>query len=571
MRFFKCGVWVSFFLSCILLFSLGVNAKEKVDAALVCDNADFMAKEINKIFSAMPGKVDSDALKIAELLVFYRHRNYRPLWCGSTDVYSHAENWISMLDVVEQQGIIVNVQYRNQLLQQLERRKLNSHDFRQLAELELMLTESFFQLARSVGQGQFDPATLGVKWGIPLPIIDPAELLEQAAVSGQFSRAIVELIPDHTDYKMLGKSLIHYRDIQQRGGWPIFHVGGSLLQLGDYGDEVLLLRKILWAMGDLRFGDTQNTQYDEALAYAVKRFQQRHGIEGDGIVGPETRAELMVPIEQRIETILLNLGRWRWMPRDLGDRYIKINSAAFELEVREGGHVPLKMRVIAGQIDHQTPVFMEKVRYLVANPYWNVPNSLARRKLLPRQISDPDYFQRKGIKVLSDWQENADELEPGDINWKRYLNRRYLPYRLRQDPGPKNALGRIKFMLPNRYNVYLHDTPDQHLFKESVRAFSSGCVRLEKPIELADYLMRTPDEPFKLSVEETIKQGETATISLPETIPAYIVYQTAWVDDGGVLQFRDDIYGRDHRLTMALKKQSLASSNVASAMASIYK
>ncbi len=360
----------------------------------------------------------------------------------------------------------------------------------------------------------------------------------------------------HASYHSLRTMLDRYLVLRDAGGWPVLSSAGPTLDVGVDSTEIQVIREILWRARDLAENARGDTRYDGALQRAVQRFQLRHGLTIDGIVGPRTRQALSVDVDARIKQIQLNLERTRQLPRDLGERYIWINTAAFELDVHEGDRVPLSMRVIVGKQKRQTPVFTENLRYLVVNPYWHVPTKLAKRDLIPALLHNPDYFMRRGIRVLSGWQDDATELDPLAIDWREYSGSRYLPYKLRQDPGPDNSLGRIKFMLPNRYSVYLHDTPGKHLFERSVRTFSSGCVRIEKPLELARYVIGGEDIESE-QLEAIIDTGQHQVISLPEPIPVYMVYQTAWVDSDGNAQFRDDIYGRDPALA-ALMRQNLS-------------
>lgn len=357
----------------------------------------------------------------------------------------------------------------------------------------------------------------------------------------------------HESYYALQAMLERYLSLRDSGGWPAFSSTGPALENGDVSEEIPAIRDILWRTGDLAENARGDVHFDGELQRAVVRFQERHGLSTDGIVGKRTRLALSVDVDARITQLQLNLERARQLPPDPGERYIWINTAAFELDVYEGSRVPLSMRVIVGKQEHQTPVFSEKLRYLVVNPYWHVPTKLAVRDLIPALLRNPDYFNRRGIRVLSGWQSDATELDPQSINWAAYDRSQYLPYKLRQDPGPGNALGRIKFMLPNRYSVYLHDTPGTHLFERPVRTFSSGCVRVEKPLELARYVIGRDDIESQ-QLEAIIDAGENQVISLPEPIPVYMVYQTAWVDTNGNAQFREDIYERDLALAARLER-----------------
>ena len=260
--------------------------------------------------------------------------------------------------------------------------------------------------------------------------------------------------------------------------------------------------------------------YDARLAEAVTHFQERHGIEPDGRVGAETLTELNVPAEERRMAILLNLDRWRWLPRDLGERYVLVNVAAFELAVMEDDEPVLRMNVVVGKEGRNTPFFQDTLEYVVVNPYWNVPQSILERDIMPVARRDPGYLARNGYEVL-----------PGG--------------RVRQRPGSNNSLGAVKFLFPNDMNVYLHDTPAKHLFRRTTRAFSSGCIRVEKPDELAEYLLRTSTSRSPGTYRTLRDSGREQWVQLEEKVPIYILYFTAWVDGDGSVRFYRDVYERD--------------------------
>ncbi len=367
--------------------------------------------------------------------------------------------------------------------------------------------------------------------------------------------AATELEPQHAGYQRLREQLAHYLDIHARGGWPAFAAAGERLEPESESGEIQILRQLLEITGDLssgQSGETAGRRYDAALEQGVRHFQERHGLAIDGIIGRATRAALAVPVEQRIAQLRINLQRWHGLPHELGERYIVVNTAAFQLQVHDGQRVPLSMRVIVGTPERETPVFMEKLRYLVVNPYWRVPEKIAREDLIPALLEDHSYFERKGIRVLSGWGDDAVEVDSTQVAWQDYAGKRGLPYHLRQDPGPDNSLGRIKFMLPNRYSVYLHDTPARGLFERPERAFSSGCIRIEDPLALARYVLGGGERTAWV-LEAMLAYGDTRTVMLPEPIPVYLLYHTAWVSEDGKVHFRKDIYQRDPPLLTALR------------------
>jgi murein L,D-transpeptidase YcbB/YkuD len=294
------------------------------------------------------------------------------------------------------------------------------------------------------------------------------------------------------------------------------------------GPRVALLRARLQASSDpeearLAAAISGATQfYDEALNAAVIRFQDRHGLAQDGKVGAKTRAALNVPIGARIQQMVLNLERRRWMPDDRGARYVFVNLADFELKVVHEPRTVFDTRVVVGAPYHRTPVFSAEMTYLEINPYWNVPRSIARNELLPKIREDPGYLAANDFELLSDWSESAAAIDPRSVDWSRITPETFA-YRLRQRPGDGNALGRIKFMFPNRFNVYLHDTPARHLFEEAERSFSHGCIRVEQPESFGAVVLARDGWPLE-RINAAIARGERTIVSLKEPLPVHIAY-----------------------------------------------
>jgi L,D-transpeptidase YcbB len=313
------------------------------------------------------------------------------------------------------------------------------------------------------------------------------------------------------------------------------------------------MRKRLLASGE--FKEIENTVddfnlFDDALDIAVKKFQARHGLAIDGIVGPVTRAALNVSAELRRQQILLNLERWRWLPHKWDNNHVTVNTAAFSLSAHNGNE-NLSMRVIVGKEYQETPVFSERMSYIEVNPYWNVPRSIAVKELLPKIKSNPAYLTRHNYQLLS----RQGAVNPWHVDWQS-MNSKNFPYRIRQSPGAKNALGHIKFMFPNQFNVYMHDTPDRHLFKRARRDFSHGCIRVEKPIELALLILQDDPSWTRERLEALISAGKRRVINVRSDWMVHILYWTAWVDDYGQLQFCPDLYGRDAVLWQALNRKA---------------
>lgn len=482
---------------------------------------------------------------IDEVSAFYEHRQYRPAWRQGGALSVPATQLLDALDQAHRHALPTTGLHREAI--ELLRASAFEHE---LAKLDVLLTDAFMGYALRAGRGQILPGSIDDEWHYATPALDPVARLETALASGSMPDTLRSLLPEHDSYQRLLTALARYREIRQRGGWPQFAAGGPSLAYGVDTDELDILRARLRGSGDLAADSPDDPMFDFELEQAVKSYQRRHGLHPDGVVGPQTRLALSRSIDQRIEQIELNLERWRWLPRDLGERHIRVNTAGFELEVHDSGEIPLKMRVIVGKDERKTPAFTQDMRYLVFNPHWNVPGKIAREDIIPHALHDPGYFLRKRIRVLTGWDRQAQELDPYAIDWSQYRNTSYLPFKFRQDPGPKNSLGRIKFMLPNPFSVYLHDTPSRRLFKKSVRTFSSGCVRVEKPVELASYVMGERWTPSAIS--RIIKQKKNRVISLPAPIPVHMLYQTAWADADGRVHFRRDVYRRDARLLAAM-------------------
>lgn len=269
------------------------------------------------------------------------------------------------------------------------------------------------------------------------------------------------------------------------------------------------------------------------------------------MVGPTTRSAMEVPAANRLRQIEVNMERWRWLPDNLGDRYVQVNIADFTLNVIENNSSMMSMRAIVGKDFQKTPVFSGLITNLELNPYWNIPSKIASMEILPDIRKNRAYLARNKIRVYRHWGPDAREIEPSSINWSK-VSQRNFPFWLRQDPGPKNPLGSVKFVFPNKYDVYIHGTPYHDLFARESRGFSHGCIRIESPVELAEYLLRDISAWNSESLLSAIETGENRILRLPDPTPVHILYFTAWVDETGTIHFRNDVYGHDGELAQAL-------------------
>lgn len=499
--------------------------------------------------------VDPRSQPLAALARFYRCRGYRPSWVDDKGPLPQTRILLQAIQSAPDDGLPPMSYSLEDTALELSRQVLfsdtrfSAFDY-DLARLDVALTAVMLKFAAHLSQGCIQPEELSEA----LPLHDARSIrdipgeLAGALNENRLGNFVESLIPRHQAYQDLKSILKQYRRIQAAGGWPRIGAGATL-RLGTLDARVTALRRHLVITGDLE-PDTwmEGDRFGPPLEAAVKRYQRRHGLALDGMVGPRTLASLNIPIEERIIQLMLNMERWRWFPDDLGSRYVVVNIPGFELKLVENEAVVLSMRAIVGRKSRPTPIISSQMTYLELNPYWNIPQKIARQDILPKIQLDPDYLVRNGIRVFDSWQEDAPALDPLGIDWSG-LSKDYFPYRLRQQPAGGNALGRIKFMFPNSQSVYIHDTPGKSLFGRPQRLFSSGCVRVEEPQALARHLLR--DQRWnrrKLALAVASEQNRTIVLQTP--VPVHLVYFTAWADADGRVQFRDDVYGHDRRLLL---------------------
>jgi len=356
--------------------------------------------------------------------------------------------------------------------------------------------------------------------------------------------------PAHRAYQGLRSALARYREIFARGGWPVIPAGPAV-KPGQESERIPLIARRLRLGGEYD-GPPATTLYTAELVRAVQRFQRHFQLTADGIIGPRTIEAMNIPVRELMRRIILNMERWRWLPHKLDGKRIFVNIAGFELTVSRDEQPVLTMPVIVGRVYHKTPVFTGRMTYLVINPYWNLPNSIAVAEVVPKMQKDPGYLARERIRIFRGWDENAQEVDPASIDWFT-IGKGIRRYRLRQDPGPDNALGRIKFMLPNRYNVYLHDTPARQLFSRTNRSFSHGCIRLSRPLDLAVNLLADNHPPrSREELEKITASGRRTVIRLDTPLPVHIIYRTVRTTPDGQVFFFPDLYDRDRPLARAL-------------------
>ena len=488
---------------------------------------------------------------------FYQMRKYEPAWTRDGYPLPVAEALAKAVKGADAEGL----QPKNYHLERIEsslgniRQDLARNerpDTGKILEMEFLLSDAYLVYAAHLLNGRVNPETLHTdEWTIYPARFNLARHLSTALNGGDVEGSLKGLLPAQQGYGRLKTALIVYRGLAERGGWPVIP-GDGRLEKGMKSDRVPVLRSRLKVTGDMPAEvDATSDLFDESVEEAVKRFQQRHGRFDDGIVGTRTLRALNVPVEKRIRQIELNLERWRWLPQNLGNPYIMVNIAGYGLEVVENETPVLTMKIVVGTAFQKTPVFSGKMTYIEMNPYWNVPHSIATEETLKKIRQNPEFFAKENMRVFTAGP-NGEEVNPAAIDWSQHSENNF-PYRLRQEPGPRNPLGRIKFMFPNRHSVYLHDTSDPQLFRKERREFSHGCIRIEKPMDMAEFVMRGSKEWPIEKIKATLKTKETTVAYLPKPIPVHILYFTAWGNGDGATHFLEDIYRRDERLDRALQ------------------
>lgn len=499
---------------------------------------------------------DKRFLSIFEL---YASHHYTPIWVRDTGPKFKAKHFLGVLKRAHDHGLAV-ADYR---LGEIEKR-MAARDYQTLAELEFLLTRALMEYARDINAGRVDPTRVHGDVDVYPEVQASAALLERIDKARQVFEVLDTLAPQTPRYARMKKILKAYRGIAARGGWPEMPPGETL-KPGMRSDRVPVLRALMFQMTDLvgpaaqRSNAAARDLYDRDLVAAVKRFQARHGIDRDGVIGPGTLEAMNTPIAQRIRAIELNMERRRWMQNNYGPFYVFVNLADQVLKVvrdiRGREKTLHTARLVVGKPFHKSPVFSKDMTYLEINPFWNVPRSIALKELLPNLRKDANALRRQNIRVLQGWGDQAPEIDPLSVDW-RQITPASFRYRFRQDAGDRNALGRIKFMFPNRFDVYIHDTPSKSLFNRTSRFFSHGCMRVENPRALAVLLLRetgTRGWPRR-RIDQTIASDKRKVVKFANPVAVHITYLTAWVNKDMTVHFRKDVYGRDKRLDQALKR-----------------
>jgi murein L,D-transpeptidase YcbB/YkuD len=484
------------------------------------------------------------------VIELYAQREMRPLWVSLEGPGDKALTIANTLNASFDEGLNPD-DYSVPAISRLWSSRTPSG----LAQLDILLTQGLSAYLRDMAYGRAEPCLLDPQlFATARENVEnyPGQLVLLASQAPDLERFIQDQAPVHDSYRLLRTALARYRAIAARGGWPHVPPGPSI-KPGMEDPRVPAVRSLLMINGDYSGAEDSSQLLDPELTAAVQRFQVRHNLNSDGIVGKNTLAAMNVPVAERIDQILINMELWRWLPHKLEGKQIYVNIAGFYLQARQDEQVEFATQVIVGKVYHKTPVFSDQIRYLEFNPFWNIPPSIARKEIVPEMLKNPAYLRENNIRMFYGWDDNGQEVDPATIDWWK-LGGKINRYRLRQDPGSNNALGKVKFVFPNQHDVYLHDTPAHELFSRDDRAFSHGCIRVSRPLELAYYLLNGDDQSWSMErIQKILNEGRRTIILLKKPVPIHILYRTVTVDkDSGAVSFFKDVYGRDALLQQAL-------------------
>ncbi len=526
-------------LLCLLLVPAGFGLALTLDDG-VAGGIRAMLEEVSA-----PVEIEVSGCRISAFSVIpelYERRSYRPFWTNSDAI----DQMIRAIGEIYLEGLDPDDYHLREILRLRSTARDGgiASDPMAAASLDLLLTDAFVRLAYHSMCGKEDPVTYHPQWNVTAKIdeTDPVEFIEQRISSPSITKTIRELKISHSYYEGLKWALAEYRMLRSSGGWePVPE--GPTLKRGMADPRVEALRRRLALTDDLPEASAEPMNFDLALEQAVMRFQVRHGLKPDGVAGKNTIAAMNVTVQDRIDQIRVNLERARWALRgiDLDERYVLVDIAGFRVFYLQGNRVIWSSRAQVGQPYRDTPVLRSAIVHVEFNPAWVVPPGIFQKDILPELLKNRGYLKKKDLKVIDN---RGKAVDPKTIDWHNYVNRPF-PYMLRQTPGENSALGRIKIYFPNEYLVYLHDTPSKALFEEEDRTISSGCIRVERPLELAELLLDDPSRWNMRRIEEAAESGRNQKVRLPRPVTILLMYWTVEVGQDGTIYFKKDPYDRD--------------------------
>lgn len=486
---------------------------------------------------------------------FYNARAFRLGWFKDHEIVPQADTMLQVIGRASEEGLDpkdYQVVDFNKLFDELKgnKRNLDKRDSLE-KEIDVALSATYFNWASDYYRGLLKPReTKKTDWDVKRNRLKLDQALMAVLGEKESTLPYASFHPLHPEYAHLKKALANLRRVQAEGGWAKIPTPVSLA-VGQHSSVVPLLRKRLAAFMSDSTLKSEDDVFDQNLADALKSFQEFNELKVTGSLSPETVNYMNVPVADRIRQVIINMERWRWIPQSFEPNYIFVNIPEYKLHVFEKGKEVMNMKVIVGKDLHSTPVFNDKMESVVLAPYWNIPPGILKNEIAPKAASNPNFLSAMDMEVVS---KDGTVVDPSSVDWST-AGTPDFHYTVRRKPGPKNDLGRVKFIFPNSMNIYLHDTPASELFNQSKRQFSHGCVRVEKPIDLAVYLLRDVPGWNRQKILDQIGSNQQRYVGLKQKVPVYLLYFTASADSRGRVRFYEDIYGHDQQLkTMYFNK-----------------
>ena len=549
----------------LIMATLTCFAQEQAE---VTEPLDPIGSMIQTLVARQKSVAGQALMARGELIRFYGERNYAMAWNGAD---KDAKQLMKSIDTSSSHGLRPDLYHKHAI--EVINDKIDDADAEQKqrlhAEKEVLMTDAFFTLAANLDSGLANPYISNANQSKPKSNTDLVLVLNDALADHNVADALERLAPATDKYKRLREALVKMQEVQAKGSWPTIPNGKKRkIEPGDTDPRVIAVRRRLEATGFIEpqiqskaktraqineemmvtHAEPAENYYDEKLEQAVIRFQEKYGLKSDGVIGYRTIAMLNAQPDWRVCQIKINLDRMRAIDElTSSGRYAIVNIPDFDLTLVDGGKEIMNMKVIVGRLDRKSPLMSDEIRFLVFSPKWHVPTSIAIKDKLPKIKKDPSYIRRHGMTVYTAGPTGIERIEPEDVDWES-VDANNFSYRIVQGTGDANALGRVKFMFPNRHAVYLHDTPTKYLFKRDRRTYSSGCIRIANPVGFAEYLLQDKEGWDRERIDASMRRATPLIVDLEKHLPIHILYLTAWADENSDPVFRQDVYSFDRRL-----------------------
>ena len=518
---------------------MGIEERTQVEEIEELTDSDDIEDLLEEGIQNAEGLYKTDKVK-----QFYADNDFEPVWTNRElreELYRNIEN-------IEDEGLFFEDYHGDKLQELLSNLESNSEE--ENTYLEILLTDSFMRLSEDLATGKLNPKELYEIWGTPTNEVDAVKLLKSAISTGDINKTLDSLKPDHIVYQGLKNALKEFKKTDWRNAPSTTIESGKLIRPGESDPRIFSITKRLSELGHYRgVIDSSNTKFNDSIQNALKEFQRENDLQIDGLLGAATIRNLNYTKEDRLHQILINLERWRWYPRDLGDHYIIVNIPDYRLSVVKNGDTIRTHKTMVGTQVRKTPVFSDQVGYIIYNPTWTIPPTIKKNDVIPGASRDIGYLRKKNIKI---YDSKGNTVDPASVDWSSSKARSYT---YRQPAGATNPLGVVKIIYPNEYMIYLHDTPSKALFENNARAQSSGCVRVQDALGLAKYLLSDQEKYDQEKIEQILKSGKTTEIPVSQTVKVHHFYWTAY-QKKDTIKFIDDIYGLDQKLWELLKPEA---------------